>query len=215
MSRRSPAHRAGDPRAAGGRSGVAVRTRCGRRSPSRSSRRSPAALAKVPADRFQTAAEFAHALTAQTAPTRSHPLPRQPPPPPQRDAALTLSRRGAGAAWRAVAVVADAGAGRTTGARSIRVSSPSPLSTCSIPTLGLWREGLVDLLARNLDGAGPLRTVSPTVVVRRWRGRPIEPRPRPWRGASARLGPVRHVGGDGPGFCAAHGQRARRRCATR
>ena len=39
------------------------------------------------------------------------------------------------------------------------------------PGLELWREGLVDLLARNLDGAGPLRTVSPTVVVRRWDGR--------------------------------------------
>jgi tetratricopeptide (TPR) repeat protein len=39
------------------------------------------------------------------------------------------------------------------------------------PKLQLWREGLVDLLSRNLDGAGPLRTVSPTVVVRRWHGR--------------------------------------------
>ena len=39
------------------------------------------------------------------------------------------------------------------------------------PGLELWREGLVDLLARSLDGAGPLRTVSPTVVVRRWDGR--------------------------------------------
>lgn len=37
--------------------------------------------------------------------------------------------------------------------------------------LELWKEGLVDILSRNLDGAGPLRTVSPTVVVRRWRGR--------------------------------------------
>jgi serine/threonine-protein kinase len=37
--------------------------------------------------------------------------------------------------------------------------------------LELWREGMVDLLSRNLDGAGPLRTVSPTVVVRRWSGR--------------------------------------------
>ena len=37
--------------------------------------------------------------------------------------------------------------------------------------LELWREGLVDVLARNLDGAGPLRTVSPTAVIRRWRGR--------------------------------------------
>jgi serine/threonine-protein kinase len=39
------------------------------------------------------------------------------------------------------------------------------------PSLGVWREGMGDLLARTLDGAGPIRTVSPTVVLRRWRGR--------------------------------------------
>jgi eukaryotic-like serine/threonine-protein kinase len=39
------------------------------------------------------------------------------------------------------------------------------------PEVELWREGFVDVLARNLDGAGPLRTVAPTVVIRRWRGR--------------------------------------------
>jgi serine/threonine-protein kinase len=39
------------------------------------------------------------------------------------------------------------------------------------PGLELWREGFVDLLSRNLDGAGPLRTVSPTVVIKRWSGR--------------------------------------------
>ncbi len=38
------------------------------------------------------------------------------------------------------------------------------------PKLELWREGLVDVLSRNLDGAGPFRTVSPTVVIRRWKG---------------------------------------------
>ena len=43
------------------------------------------------------------------------------------------------------------------------------------PTLELWREGLVDLLSRNLDGAGPLRAVPPTVVVRRWTGRADSP----------------------------------------
>src|SRR5881394_671711 len=37
--------------------------------------------------------------------------------------------------------------------------------------LALWREGLVDVLSRSLDGAGPLRTVSPTLIVRRWTGR--------------------------------------------
>lgn len=40
------------------------------------------------------------------------------------------------------------------------------------PAHGLWREGLVTLLSANLDGAGPLRTVSPTVVVRTWENDP-------------------------------------------
>ncbi|HKP16399.1 MAG TPA: serine/threonine-protein kinase, partial [Gemmatimonadaceae bacterium] len=35
----------------------------------------------------------------------------------------------------------------------------------------LWREGFVDLLSANLDGAGPLRTVPPSVVMRSWDGR--------------------------------------------
>jgi len=39
------------------------------------------------------------------------------------------------------------------------------------PNLELWREGLVDVLSRSLDGAGPLRTVTPTAVIRSWRGR--------------------------------------------
>jgi serine/threonine-protein kinase len=39
------------------------------------------------------------------------------------------------------------------------------------PRLGLWREGLVDVLSGDLDGAGPVRAVPPTLVVRRWRGR--------------------------------------------
>jgi serine/threonine-protein kinase len=43
------------------------------------------------------------------------------------------------------------------------------------PGLELWREGFVDLLSRNLDGAGQLRTVSPTVIVRRWSGGRADP----------------------------------------
>lgn len=37
--------------------------------------------------------------------------------------------------------------------------------------LKLWHEGMVDLMARNLDGAGPLRTVSPAAAIRGWTGR--------------------------------------------
>lgn len=32
----------------------------------------------------------------------------------------------------------------------------------------VWSEGVVDILSRNLDGMGPLRTVSPTTIVRQW-----------------------------------------------
>jgi eukaryotic-like serine/threonine-protein kinase len=39
------------------------------------------------------------------------------------------------------------------------------------PSLQIWHEGLVDLLSRDLDGAGPLRTVPQTVGLKRWEGR--------------------------------------------
>jgi len=42
------------------------------------------------------------------------------------------------------------------------------------PKFALWHEGLVDYLSRNLDGAGSMRTVSPTVVLRGWKG-PADP----------------------------------------
>ena len=40
-----------------------------------------------------------------------------------------------------------------------------------VPGLDLWREGLVDVLSRRLDGAGPLRTVSASAVINGWTGR--------------------------------------------
>lgn len=39
------------------------------------------------------------------------------------------------------------------------------------PKLELWRDGLVDVLSADLDGAGPLHAVAPSLVMRRWRGR--------------------------------------------
>ncbi len=39
------------------------------------------------------------------------------------------------------------------------------------PSLELWKEGLADVMSRNLDGAGPLHTVPVTTVLRTWRGR--------------------------------------------
>lgn len=39
------------------------------------------------------------------------------------------------------------------------------------PELEMWGEGLADILSRSLDGAGPLRTVPPSMVIKHWRGR--------------------------------------------
>lgn len=39
------------------------------------------------------------------------------------------------------------------------------------PEHAVWREGLVTVLSANLEGAGPIRTVPPTLVVRSWEGR--------------------------------------------
>ena len=117
------------------------------------------ALAKDPGARLHTAAEFRDALGGGYA----RPGPRR------------LSRRARLAAVATVFAVIGVGA-----VLILRPSAPSALDPDLLavapfdvlaPHLDLWREGLVDILSRNLDGAGSLRTVSPTVVVRRWSGR--------------------------------------------
>ena len=35
--------------------------------------------------------------------------------------------------------------------------------------LALWKEGAVDVLSRNLDGAGPIRSISPSVAIKQWK----------------------------------------------
>ena len=55
--------------------------------------------------------------------------------------------------------------------RSTRISSPSRHSTSRRRRSLLWKEGLVDVMSRSLDGAGALRAVPASVVVHRWRGR--------------------------------------------
>ena len=117
------------------------------------------ALAKDPGARLHTAAEFRDALGGGYA----RPGPRR------------LSRRARLAAVATAFAVIGVGA-----VLILRPSAPSALDPDLLavapfdvlaPHLDLWREGLVDILSRNLDGAGSLRTVSPTVVVRRWSGR--------------------------------------------
>jgi hypothetical protein len=127
------------------------------------------ALARVPADRFATARDFAAALRSDaTTPSGGTA--------PVRAEARATSRRWP---WAAVAVLLGAaiGAGvwswlrvRPKAALDADLVAVAPFDVLG-RDLELWREGLVDVLSRNLDGAGPLRTVSPTIVIRRWRGR--------------------------------------------
>ncbi|MGH7535098.1 MAG: protein kinase domain-containing protein, partial [Gemmatimonadales bacterium] len=120
------------------------------------------ALAKEPADRFQTSGEFARALAD---PSRAHRLRRGLRPTLGRTALAVL----AGAVIVAGAWAAWSGLGRRP-ALDPNLVAVAPFDALG-PGLELWREGLMDMLSRNLNGAGPLRVVSPTVVVRNWSGR--------------------------------------------
>jgi serine/threonine-protein kinase len=126
------------------------------------------ALAKSPADRLATAHDFAEALVSGTRPVDLGPMVVRP---AQRSRALPLLR------WvAALVVLAVAGVGivrwrrSATPALDANLIAIAPFDVVD-PALGVWREGAVDLLSRTLDGAGSLRTVSPSVVLHGWRGR--------------------------------------------
>jgi tetratricopeptide (TPR) repeat protein len=120
------------------------------------------ALARAPADRHRSAAAFSGALRAE-APGQAEPV-----GPTRRNKRLALILAGVIAAVL-VGTLVRSRAG-TVAPLDASLVAVAPFDVLD-PKLQLWREGLVDVLSRNLDGAGPLRTVSPTVVVRRWSGR--------------------------------------------
>jgi serine/threonine-protein kinase len=70
-------------------------------------------------------------------------------------AAATLAALAAALAWR----------GRSAPAGDPDLVATAPFQVLH-PSLQLWREGMVDVLARDLDGAGPLRTVPAAVALR-------------------------------------------------
>jgi serine/threonine-protein kinase len=83
--------------------------------------------------------------------------------------------------WLAMAagIILIAGAGVAT---TLVLESPSTLVENRIAIapfdvydddLSIWEEGLIDILSSNLDGAGPLRTVPPSMVINRWSGRAV------------------------------------------
>src|SRR6266566_2651138 len=120
------------------------------------------ALAKAPADRFATATQFAEALvTGRAAPRASRRAPLIP---------MVLPLAAALVAIGAVVLARRLSQFRNPPAFDPNVVAVAPFDVLE-PNLARWREGLVDVLSANLDGAGPLRTVSPTMVVHSWSGR--------------------------------------------
>jgi eukaryotic-like serine/threonine-protein kinase len=112
------------------------------------------ALAKDPADRFASAAEFRDVLAATADPAERR---------PRRLAAIGI---GAALVLVVAAVVVWRARGHAPGPLDTNLIAVAPFTVLD-PALEVWREGMVDVLAHNFDGAGPLRTVSPTVIVHR------------------------------------------------
>ena len=126
-------------------------------------------LARSAADRFADAGEFARALAdAAAVETVSRRVPATAPRRPRRRALL------GGIAILCAVALAVAAYLRLRPAASVTLD-PNLIAIAPFevldPSLELWREGLGDILSRSLDGAGPLRTVSPSVTLHRWQGR--------------------------------------------
>ncbi len=127
-------------------------------------------LAKAPADRFANIGQFSAALSAAAErATPGRPIAAARPP-----ASNTWrSRR----AFVAVSVMLALLAGLVLGAVLLRSRERTALdqdlvAIAPFDVIGtgveVWREGVMDLLSRNLNGAGPLRSVVPAVVLRNW-----------------------------------------------
>jgi tRNA A-37 threonylcarbamoyl transferase component Bud32/tetratricopeptide (TPR) repeat protein len=124
------------------------------------------ALAQSPEQRFADADEFASAIAT--------------PPEGILTPAIAQRTRSPRRRWMlgvgAVAVLAAAALGVIPfGLRSDGNLDPDLIAVAPFDVLGgelsTWSHGLVDLLSASLDGAGPLRAVAPSVVIRRWDGR--------------------------------------------
>jgi serine/threonine-protein kinase len=147
------------------------------------------ALARTPAERFPTTAEFGRVLVqfVPAAPVSAPPGLPVDGARAKRQALRSRAVLGLGALVALALVITAVFWHRRAApiALDSNLVAVAPFNVLG-PDLGLWHEGLVDVLARKFDGAGPLRTVSPHVIVRRWRGGWADP------ASAAELG--RHTG---------------------
>jgi serine/threonine-protein kinase len=122
------------------------------------------AMAPARDDRFSTAGELARALSDAMPASR---------PRVSRRTRMAMVGLGLAAVSASVAVWAT----RNDATLDPDLIAVAPFDV-GAPSLTLWREGMVVVLSRNLDGAGPLRTVPATMAVKRWRGRADAPSAR-------------------------------------
>ncbi|UCF40502.1 MAG: protein kinase [Gemmatimonadota bacterium] len=119
-------------------------------------------LEKEPAKRWQSASELLAQLETLTTPTETRPVAA-----PRRRRRLWLPL---GAVFAAVLIalgVLQPWAGPPLD-RDLFVVPPFDVLEDELADP--WREGLAQIVANNLDGAGPLRAVPPSVISRRWSG---------------------------------------------
>ena len=121
------------------------------------------AMAPAREDRHATAGELARAL-GDAAPARRRPFPRR------GHVILT-------AALATVTGTVATLASRRDAILDANLIAVAPFDV-EAPSLSLWHDGMVDVMARNLDGAGPLRAVPATMAVKRWHGRADAPSAR-------------------------------------
>jgi TolB-like protein len=127
------------------------------------------ALARVPADRYSTAAEMARALRPEIITPTEVSIPR-PPRHPSKPVALA----GIGVLLLLLVAAFALIFRRSTkaGGADPNLIAVAPFDLVSAaPELAVWSEGMVDVVARYFDGAGTLRAVAPTRAIRAWNGR--------------------------------------------
>jgi serine/threonine protein kinase len=124
------------------------------------------ALAKRASERFADAAEFLDALDEATGRRRAGASAGVTPPRTHRKLRLPLAAAAAAALAGSLAVVFwPSTPSGVVGEDARDVIAVLPFSVNGGPELAYLGEGLMDLLSGRLDGAGPLTTVDPRVVV--------------------------------------------------